>query len=124
MCLKCRATAVDRQSQAYEAALTQIDCATQLVRGHQLVMVEAQILFERGNLLADCGDRTAAIAAFDESLRLARLSNNPVADEFCCSCYAIPNFAFSASVSPSRVLSIGSLGCSRNQGEISVQRRP
>jgi tetratricopeptide (TPR) repeat protein len=40
--------------------------------------MQAQIAFERGNLLANSGDLPAALAAFAEALRLAEETSNPV----------------------------------------------
>jgi tetratricopeptide (TPR) repeat protein len=72
------AAGVERQSEAYAAAEVQLDQAAALVQTHELVGMQAQIAFERGNLLANRGDLPAALAAFAEALRLAEETSNPV----------------------------------------------
>jgi tetratricopeptide (TPR) repeat protein len=68
------AASVERQSQAFDTALMLLEQASQLARQHQLTALDAQITFERGNLLANRGDLQAAVSAFAESLRLAEAS--------------------------------------------------
>jgi DNA-binding SARP family transcriptional activator/predicted negative regulator of RcsB-dependent stress response len=72
------AASVERQSQAYDTALVLLGQASQLAWQHQLTGLDAQITFERGNLLANRGDLSAAVAAFAEALRMAETSSNPV----------------------------------------------
>ncbi|HEU5098451.1 MAG TPA: AAA family ATPase [Roseiflexaceae bacterium] len=72
------AASVERQSQAYDLAVAQFDYAAELARQHRLTRLEAHIAFERGNLLADRGDRPAAIVAFREALRLASASESTI----------------------------------------------
>lgn len=72
------AASVERQSEAYAAAAAQLDQAAALVQTHKLLRMQAQIAFERGNLLANGGDLPAALAAFAEALRMAEESSNVV----------------------------------------------
>lgn len=65
------ATTVERQSQNYAAALTYLARAEQLVHEHHLTSLAMQVLFERGNLLADRGELAAAVAAFAEAYQVA-----------------------------------------------------
>ena len=69
---------IERQSQEYDAAAEHLDHAARLASLHGLPALEGQIDFERGNLLADRGDRQAALAAFGDALRLAQASANPI----------------------------------------------
>jgi tetratricopeptide (TPR) repeat protein len=72
------AAGVERQSEAYAVAATQLEHATRLAQTHRLAGLEAQIAFERGNLQANRGDLQSALAAFAEALHLAQASSNPV----------------------------------------------
>jgi tetratricopeptide (TPR) repeat protein len=72
------AAGVERQSEAYAAAEVRLDKAAALVQTHKLLGIQAQIAFERGNLLANWGDLPAALPAYAEALRLAEESSNPV----------------------------------------------
>jgi hypothetical protein len=72
------AASVERQSDAYATAAAQIEEATALVQTHELWGMRPQIAFERDNLLANCGELPAALAAFAEAQQLAEESSNPV----------------------------------------------
>lgn len=72
------AAGVDRFSQAFDDAQAQLDRVDQLLQSHDLPFEAAQSAFERGNLLANRGDLRAAIPAFEESLRIAEASANPM----------------------------------------------
>ncbi len=68
---------VERQSQNYAAAVAYMERAAQLARQQQMFSMEAEIAFERGNLLADDGERSGALAAFEEAVRLGQVHPNP-----------------------------------------------
>jgi len=69
---------VERQSLAYDSAAVLLERAGQLAREHHLAALDAEITFERGNLLANRGDLPDALSAFAEALQLAQASSNPV----------------------------------------------
>jgi DNA-binding SARP family transcriptional activator/tetratricopeptide (TPR) repeat protein len=69
---------VDRLSRAFDAAEAQLNHADRAIRMHNLPFQAALSAFERGNLLANRGELTAAIAAYQESLRLAQVVGNPM----------------------------------------------
>jgi DNA-binding SARP family transcriptional activator/predicted negative regulator of RcsB-dependent stress response len=69
---------VERQRQAYDAAEALLDRAEQLAQQHQLTMLDMQVVFERGNVLANRGNVQAALVMYEKALQLAQTGSNPV----------------------------------------------
>jgi tetratricopeptide (TPR) repeat protein len=68
---------VHRHAGAFDEAMAELDCADQLMREYEMPFAAALSAFERGNLLANQGDLGNALAAFADSLRIARAAGNP-----------------------------------------------